>query len=739
MFLHVEFLAMTATVLGLATSAASQSRYDLPAPALPDRLQGLAVVAGNLAWTWNREARALFSAIDVRLWARVRENPIALLRLVQPDRLAACARDDAFLAAYDGVMRWFEAERSWERTWYAHHYPELAGRPAAYFCAEFGVHSSVPIYSGGLGVLAGDHCKAASDLGMPLIGVGIFYRAGYVNQHIRPDGWQEDSQDWVNVALTPLTPLTGPGDSPYLATVRTAGRDVAVRGMQLQVGRTRIILLDSDVEPNHPDDRALLSQLYGGGLDVRLRQEWLLGVAGVRALRALGIEPAVWHSNEGHAAFMLIERLRELTTRGVPFADAVRAVRRTSVFTTHTPVPAGHDVFPRDAVAQCAGPIWEELGVDADALYALGYDPAHGREYFHMTATAIRLSRRVNGVSQRHGTVSRSLWAPLWPGRAPDRVPIGSVTNGVHLATWMANPIMALLDRHLGPDWGSRADDPALWDQVLSLEAEDLWRVHVALKQRLMRFVRDEARQSYATRSLESAQLVGAGTLLDPDALTIGFARRFATYKRADLVFHDVERLRLLLINRERPVQIIFSGKSHPADTPGKHLLQAVYRYTREPRFEGRVAFLEDYDMRVARLLVRGVDLWLNLPRVSMEASGTSGMKAALNGVPQMGTVDGWWEEGFDGHNGWVIGPVPNDTDDAAADVLYTALETAVVPRFYTRNARDVPEQWVETMRAALRVAGRSYSARRMILDYVTGSYVPAIAGPAEGDDPPTA
>jgi starch phosphorylase len=717
----------------------SPSRYDLPAPALPDRLLGLAAVAGNLAWTWNREARALFAAIDSRLWARVRENPIALLRLVEPDRLAACARDDGFVAAYDGVMRWFEAEKSREHTWYAQRYPELGGRPAAYFCAEFGVHSSVPIYSGGLGVLAGDHCKAASDLGMPLIGVGIFYRAGYVNQHIRPDGWQEDSQDWVNVAMTPLTPLTGPGDSPYLATVRTAGRDVAVRGMQLQVGRTRIILLDSDVEPNHPDDRALLSQLYGGGLDVRLRQEWLLGVAGVRALRALGIEPAVWHSNEGHAAFMLIERLRELTIQGVPFADAIHAVRRTSVFTTHTPVPAGHDVFPCEAVAQCAGPIWEELGVAADAFYALGYDPAHGRKSFHMTATAIRLSRRVNAVSQRHGIVSRSLWAPLWPGRALDRVPIGSITNGVHLATWMANPIMVLLDRHLGPDWGARTDDPALWDRVLSLEAEDLWRIHTAVKQRLMQFVRDGARQSYATRSLESAQLVGAGTLLDPDALTIGFARRFATYKRADLVFHDVERLRRLLINRERPVQIIFSGKSHPADTPGKHVLQEVYRYTREPRFEGRVAFLEDYDMRVARLLVRGVDLWLNLPRVGMEASGTSGMKAALNGVPQMGTVDGWWEEGFDGHNGWLLGPVPNDTDDATADALYTALETEVVPRYYTRNARDVPEQWVETMRAALRVAGRSYSARRMILEYVTESYVPAIVGPPEGDDPPTA
>ena len=418
------------------------SRFDLPAPPLPDRIAGLATVAENLAWSWNREARALFAAIDERLWARVHENPIALLRLVDSERLAVCARDAAFVAAYDGVMQWAASEGSLDQTWYARSYPESMQRAIAYFCAEFGVHSSVPIYSGGLGVLAGDHCKAASDLGVPLIGIGILYRAGYVDQHIRPDGWQEDSQDWVDLALTPLTPLTGPDNSPHLATVRTAGRDVAVRAMQLQVGRVRIVLLDSDVESNHPDDRALLSQLYGGGLDVRLRQEWLLGVAGVRVLRALNIDPAVWHSNEGHAAFMLIERLRELTTHGVRFADAVHAVRQTSVFTTHTPVPAGHDVFPREAVAQCAGPIWEELGVDADTLFGLGYDPRYGREAFHMTATAIRLSRRVNAVSRVHGAVTRELWAPLWRDRPPARVPIGSITNGVHLATWMANAIM---------------------------------------------------------------------------------------------------------------------------------------------------------------------------------------------------------------------------------------------------------------------------------------------------------
>jgi len=730
--------ASAAGAAGAASAARPVSRLELPAPALPPRISGLAAVAGNLAWSWNREARALFAAIDERLWDRVRGNPIALLRLVDPERLEACAQDEAFVQAYDGVMRWFAEERSSEHTWYARNYPEIADRALAYFCAEFGVHSSVPIYSGGLGILAGDHCKAASDLGVPLVGVGILYRAGYLDQHIRPDGWQQDGDDRVDVGMTPLTPLTGPEDGPYLTTVRTAGRDVVVRGMQLHVGRVRIVLLDSDVDSNHPDDRTLLSRLYGGGLDTRLRQEWLLGVAGVRALRALNVDPAVWHSNEGHAAFMLIERLRELAGRGVRFTDAVHAIRQTSVFTTHTPVPAGHDVFPREAVAQCAGPIWRELGIDEDTFFHLGFDPQHGPQSFHMTATAIRLSSRVNGVSRRHGAVTRKLWAPLWPGREPDRVPIGYITNGVHLATWMANSIMALLDRRLGADWGEHIDDPLIWDRVLSLDPEELWRLHRHQKEQLMQFVREEARRSYATRSLESAQLVGAGTLLDPSALTIGFARRFATYKRADLVFRDAERLRLLLINRERPVQIIFAGKAHPADAPGKQTLQAVYHFTREPRFEGRVAFVEDYDMRLAQLLVRGVDVWLNLPKVPMEASGTSGMKAALNGVPQLSTMDGWWEEGFDGNNGWAIRP-SEDSDDATADALYTALETQVVPRFYSRNAHDIPEDWIATMRYALRAAGKQFAARRMVEQYVTESYAPAITGDSNGDDPPTA
>ena len=460
-------------------------------------------------------------------------------------------------------------------------------------------------------------------------------------------------------AQTPLEPLVGPHGEPYLAKVRMLGRDVCIRVWLLRVGRVPIYLLDTDLEQNHPDDRALLSKLYAGGPELRLRQEWLLGVGGVRVLRALGIEPAAWHANEGHVAFMLVERLRELVATGVALKDAIDLVRANSTFTTHTPVPAGHDVFPGDLVVECTGPIWDDLGVDRKTFMDIGRHPTSDADTFHMTAAAIRLSRRVNAVSRAHEVVTRRIWASLWPERREDQIPIDHVTNGVHAATWMANTMMAVLDRHLGDDWGSRAGDPALWERVLSLDDGDLWRAHRRLKLALLSLVREEARRTFSRRTLDASQLAGAGLLLDPDVLTLGFARRFATYKRANLLFFDVERLLRIVTNPARPVQVIFAGKAHPADTPGKQVLQEVYQTTRDPRFEGRIAFVEDYDMHIAHVLVQGVDLWLNVPRVPMEASGTSGMKAALNGVPQLSTIDGWWAEGYNGHNGWTIPTSP--------------------------------------------------------------------------------
>src|SRR5881296_2113977 len=484
-------------------------------PALPERIGGLAAVAANLSWSWNRNARALFRLLDPALWRRTQHNPIELLRRVAPERLAACAADPEFLRLYDVVAAAAPREASPAGTWFATAHPELVKRPIAYFCAEFGLHASVPIYSGGLGVLAGDQCKAASDLGVPLVGVGLFYTKGYSDQRLRLDGWQEDAEERFDLAATPLQPVRGPRGDPCLATVRMSGRAVSIGAWRVMVGRVPIFLLDTDHEQNDPADRQLCHRLYAGGPDLRLRQEWILGVGGVRVLRTLGYDPAVWHANEGHAAFMLVERVRELVASGASFADAVRRVRATSVFTTHTPVPAGHDTFSPEQVEQVTGPVWQEMGISREQLFHLGHHPVLDHDRFHMPVAAIRLSAQVNGVSRRHGEESRRIWAPLWPDREASRVPIGYVTNGVHIATWMAYGLVSLLDTHLGPDWWQQVDDPAVWARMLKLDDFALWAVHNELKSHLMRSIREQARRRWADQWKEALHLVGAGTLLD--------------------------------------------------------------------------------------------------------------------------------------------------------------------------------------------------------------------------------
>ena len=711
-------------------------------PVLPSRLEGLIDLAGNLAWSWHRQARALFRRIDESLWRASHHNPIVLLRAVSPARLEVLARDADFCSHYDDVMAWFALERSTSTGWFPEHYRGIvADRPVAYFCAEFGLHASVPIYSGGLGILAGDHCKAASDLSVPLVGIGLFYKKGYFDQRITPDGWQEDSDDEVDPETTPLVPVAGPDGSPWVTVLNTFGRPVHIGAWLITAGRVPLYLLDTDLAVNDEADRSLTSKLYSGGAEMRLRQEWILGTGGVRVLRALGVNPAVWHANEGHAAFMMLERLREQVASGTPMREAVTEVRRTSIFTTHTPVPAGHDAFDVGQVAECAGlPFLDDFGNDAEGAVRLGVHPREPESrQFQMTVLAIRLAGHVNGVAKRHGTVSRQLWGDLWSERPLEQVPIGAVTNGVHLATWMANPIMRLLDYHLGDDWGFRLDDAEIWDAVLGLDARPVWFTHGELKRMLMRYLREEARRRWRDEWSEAAQVVAAGTLLDPAVFTIGFARRFATYKRADLLFRDIERLRRLITDARRPVQVIIAGKAHPQDTPGKEILQSLYHFTRDPRFEGRVAFLEDYDMHLSHLLVQGVDLWLNLPRIPFEASGTSGMKAALNGVPQLSTLDGWWDEGFNGKNGWAI-PKPGPDDDADAvdaEHLYQLLEKDVVPLWYDQDEQGIPRRWVQRMKESIRIAGRWFTARRMMQDYVNQYYAPILRGEPFVDDPP--
>ncbi|MDH3290954.1 MAG: alpha-glucan family phosphorylase [Gemmatimonadota bacterium] len=709
-------------------------------PHLPDRIGGLAHIATNLWWSWSREARQLFRSIDELLWQRTRHNPILFLQLVDPSRLVARAQDPEFLEAYDRVVANLDGALSGRDTWFRRAYPDLASRPVAYFCAEFGLHNSVPIYSGGLGVLAGDHCKAASDLGVPLVGIGLLYTKGYFDQRIRLDGWQEDADDPLDPTITPLAPVLDKTGHPYLATIPVGDRTLHVGAWRMMVGSVSILLLDTNLEVNDPQDRSLSLKLYAGGPEMRLRQEWVLGVGGVRLLRRLGVDPGAWHANEGHAAFMLVERVREQTAAGTPLQDAIAAVRATSVFTTHTPVPAGHDVFTRDQIASCIGPFIDDSGLDRDQFYGFGWHPGHDHGTYHMTVTGIRLSGRVNGVSELHGQETRRLWRVLWPEREPSGVPITHVTNGVHLATWMAHPMMDLLDRHLGVGWGSQLDDPTVWDRVLALDDAQFWRVHLEVKDRLLEYVREDARRRWRDRWKEPAHLMSAGTLLGRDALTVGFARRFATYKRADLIFRNPDRLRQILVDPRRPVQIVFAGKAHPADEPGKRMLQTVYNAAHDPSFEGRIAFLEDYEMHLAHRLVQGVDLWLNLPRVPMEACGTSGMKAALNGVPQLGTLDGWWAEGYNGRNGWAIPLGAKDSqDEHDAEHVYELLETEIIPLYFERDSRDVPTGWMERMRHTLREALKRFTARAMVQRYTAEHYLRAMRAEPPSTDPPTA
>jgi starch phosphorylase len=710
-------------------------------PYLPDRLRGLERIVLNLWWRWDRECRLMLRAIDPVVWSGTRHNPIAMLRVVDPARLAHCARDPEFLDRFDRVVASFEEAMTRDDTWFSRTFPDTGPAPVAYFCAEFGLHNSIPIYSGGLGVLAGDHCKGASDLGVPLIGVGLLYSKGYFDQKLNLEGWQESSNEVFDPQIMPLVKLAAPDGRHSLTVLGTSGRPVHVGAWTLDVGRVRLYLLDTNLPENHPEDRELTYQLYGGGREHRLKQEWILGVAGVRVLRALGIHPGAWHANEGHATFMMVERVREALAEGSSFSHAVAGVRSRTVFTTHTPVPAGHDVFPPELIDHVAGEYYEESGIAREGFSALGHHPEidHGR--FHMTAAAVRLSRYVNAVSKEHGRVTRELWTGLWPGRDPDEIPIGAITNGVHLESWIAHRYMALFDEVLGRGWEDRAGDAEMWDKVLELDDRRVWEVHQELKASLLGFCREQARIRWKTLWREAAHLIGAGTLLSPEPLTIGFARRFATYKRAHLLFQDEERLQRLLTDPWRPVQIVFAGKAHPADDDAKHILQRVWAATRDARFEGRIAFVEDYELHVAHRLVQGVDLWLNVPRVPLEASGTSGMKAALNGVPQLSTLDGWWAEGFEGDNGWAI-PLAEGEDSAVDrqdhDALFTMMEREIVPLYYERDDEGVPRAWVARMKQAMRVAGRAFTARRMVSDYAARYYVPALRGSLEGDDPPT-
>ena len=697
----------------------------IPLAPLPDRIGRLNDLAYDLWWTWNEQPRDVFRALDEQLWGFTSHNPVMLLHLVNPSRVAEAATDPAFLARYDAAMTCFDAARA-ATTWWDSRSLDSSPGTIAYFSAEFALHRSLPIYAGGLGVLAGDHCKEASDLGVPLVAVGLMYPKGYFHQDVSADGWQQEVYESLDWSDGPIEPAITAAGAPCSVTVPIGNRSVRIAVWQVRVGRVMLYLLDTDVDQNAPWDRELSARLYGGDRDGRLQQEIILGIGGVKALHALDIRPAVWHLNEGHAAFVSVQRIHESLAQGTTFAAAVESVRQSTIFTTHTPVPAGHDAFAFHQVEEHLSSCWGGLGEHRDAFLALGrYDNGTG-PLFNMTALAMRTASSINAVSVLHGSVTRDMWAPMG-------MPVSSITNGVHVSTWIASPLASLFDRHLGIDWREHQDEETFWDAVLLIPDDELWQVRNALRDKLLSFITTRVRDGWSRAELGAVRVLAGGTLLDRPTLTIGFARRFAEYKRSGLIFHDAKRLARILTHPRRPAQLVFAGKSHPADDGGKHALQRVYRHAIDPAFGGRVAFIADYDLHVAHFLVQGCDVWLNTPRKPLEASGTSGMKASINGVVNLSIGDGWWAEGYTGANGWLIdsGCSGDDAamDAADADALYRLLEEHVVPAFYERDAHGIPTRWVGLVKEAIRTVMPRFSARRMGKEYAKRMYAPALRG----------
>jgi starch phosphorylase len=704
---------------------------DVPVFRLPSRLSRLEDLAYNLWWNWHPSARNLFQELDPHLWEMTSQNPVLFLHRIAPNLLNLAANDRAYLEHYDRVVSQLDAEMAPERTdtWLATHRPELVDRTVAYFSAEFGIHRALPIYSGGLGVLAGDHIKESSDLGLPMVAISLLYRQGYLSQRLTADGWQEDVPADLEPWSEPTTQVLNPDGTPLMVEVVFDQPDSPVRLAiwKVQVGRVPLYLLDADVDGNPEWTRTISSRLYGGDLEHRLRQEIILGIGGVRALRALGIEPSYWHANEGHAALHLLERLREHAAAGSTFEEAAKRVCQTTVFTSHTPVPAGHDIFPAEMMGRYFGHYWPQLNLDRAGFLALGHHSASG-DGFNLTAASLRLAEQRNGVSEKHGEITRLMWNDVWPDLCSEDVPITSVTNGVHLPTWISPRMGRLYDDHLGRIWREAQHEPEAWSGIHDIPDETFWNAHAAAKRELFDVLRARSRRRWVSGGYDAGQVVTAGPYLEPDALTLGFARRFATYKRATLLFHDPDRLARLLNNPDRPMQIIFAGKAHPADEGGKRLIQEIFWRARDPRFGGRIAFAEDYDMGLAAHLVAGVDVWLNNPRAPLEASGTSGMKAAINGAPNLSILDGWWREAWapDNSNGWGIAPSPLDgveQDAAEADMIYECLESAVVPLYYDRDLDGLPHNWINVAKEAVRTVGPAFSARRMVIDYVERLY----------------
>ena len=716
-------------VAPVVSEARTLDRFIAP---VQERLWAL---ARNMWWSWDHDAGSLFKDLDPQRWTQLHHSPVALLNEFPLAKLEARATELGLHSRINYAYRRLREYQESEHTWGARRAGVLRPRPVAYFSAEFGIHESLPIYSGGLGVLAGDHIKSASDLGIPLVGVGLFYGQGYFRQRLDRDAWQREEYIKNDVSQLAMETAIGKNGRPVMVQVDTRHGVIRAKVWRVKVGRCDLILLDSDVEGNAPEDRELTSRLYGGDGRVRVHQELLLGVGGLRALKALGITPGVLHLNEGHSGFAVLEAVRmRMEDEGICFEKAVPRVAREVVFTTHTPVPAGHDRFDDELIEEHLGPLREKLGLTKEQFLALGRENPESDERFCMTVLGLRLSRRANAVSSLHGEVSRAMWTGLTPGKNEDSVPIGHITNGVHVPSWLAPQMFRLYDRHLGTGWNLKSSESHIWDGIESVDDGELWETHLNLKSRMIEFVRRRAVKQATRRDEPHEELQRLERVLSPDALTIGFARRFATYKRANLILADLEKIAAMVNDPKRPLQFVFAGKAHPNDEPGKRVLQQVAQLMRDPQFADKFVFVEDYDINVGRHFVQGVDVWLNNPRRPLEASGTSGQKVVLNGGLNLSVLDGWWAEAYDGMNGFAIGggrthSDMNVHDTRDAEDLMRVLSEEVVPLYYQRDRDGLPRGWIKRMKRTIRTLGWRFNADRMVMDYTLHCYVPAAGG----------
>jgi starch phosphorylase len=728
---EIQMLAEAAAqVAPVVSEARTLDRFIAPAQ---ERLWAL---ARNLWWSWDHDTASLFRDLDPVRWRHLNHNPVSLLGEFPLAKLESRAAELVLHSRINYAYRRLQEYLRADRTWGTRHAGVLRPRPVAYFSAEFGMHESLPVYSGGLGVLAGDHIKSASDLAIPLVGIGLFYAQGYFRQRLDREGWQQEEYLETDVNQLPLAAAIGKNGRPVEVEIETRRGSIYAKVWRVKVGRCDLFLLDSDVEENTAEDRKLTSRLYGGDARTRIRQELLLGVGGFRALKAMGITPGVLHLNEGHSGFAVLEAIRmRMQEEGIGFDSAVPRVSREVVFTTHTPVPAGHDRFDADLIEEHLGPLREKMGLSQDSLMGLGREkPSNQQETFCMTVLGLRFSRRANAVSALHGEVSRAMWTGLCPGKPEDEVPIGHITNGVHVPSWLAPQMFRLYDRHLGTNWHEHSSEARIWEGIENVDDGELWETHLNLKSRLLDFVRRRAVEQAKRRGESKEALLRLSKVLSPDALTIGFARRFATYKRANLLLRDIEALALMVNDPKRPVQFVFAGKAHPNDEPGKRVLQQIAALMSNPRFADKFVFVEDYDINVGRYLVQGVDVWLNNPRRPLEASGTSGQKVVLNGGLNLSVLDGWWAEAYDGMNGFAIGTGRTHADMNIHDTrdgedLHRALREEVIPLYYQRDRDGLPRGWIKRMKRTIRTLGWRFNADRMVMDYTLKCYVPAAGG----------